>query len=144
MLKNTLDAASVMLLATSFSMPVTAASPVHPPPPGLVGQSDVVTVADNKRNKRRQVLRHPRNGDILVGPVEGFRDPDWKNARRVREGDDLGGLIGQAVNNFMGGGVHSGGGLTGRATGRHEVPAGAYGQTCGPQYGTSTPTSPAC
>lgn len=132
-----------VLLSFVVAVPATAMPVAFPASSGLHGQ-DVVTVAAKKktRQKKRKVLRNPRNGDVYIGPVEGFHTPDWKNARRVREGDDLGGLIGRATNNFMFNGVPRG--RHTRRTGPNEVPDGGYGQTCGPQYWTSTPTSPAC
>lgn len=134
----------VALVASYLAMPVAAAPVIFPVPPGLYGHGDVVAVAAKrkKKPKQRQVRRNPRNGDVLIGRVDGFRHHQRKDGRRVREGDDLGGLIGQAVNNFMFNGLPRG--RHTRRTGPNEVPDGGYGQTCGPQYWTNTPTSPAC
>lgn len=132
------------LLSASLAMPVAAASVTVPAPLGVEGSSDVVTVAAKrkKRQKQRHALRNPRNGDILVGPVEGFHHHERRGGRRVREGNDLGGLIGEAVNNYMFNGVPRG--RHTRRTGPNEVPDGGYGQNCGVQYWTPNPSSPAC
>lgn len=133
-----------LCLSASLAMPVVAAPVAIPVPIGIQAVSDVVAVgAKRKKKKPKQVRRNPRNGDVLIGRVDGFNKPDWRNARRTSEGNDLGGLIGQAVNNFMAGRVYSSGG-GGRKTGPHEVPMGAQGQNCGVQYWTDTPTSPTC
>ena len=130
------------LLSASFAAPVIAAPILPHQRPGAEGQTSPVLVA-SKRKKKKQVRRNPRNGDVLIGRVDGFVKPDWRNARREREGSDLGGLLGEATNNFMAGRVYSGGG--GRRTGPHERPMGTEGQNCGPQYWTDTPgSSPNC
>jgi len=132
----------VALLSASFAVPAMAGPVVAPAPLGIEAHGDVVLVA-SKRKKKKQVRRNPRNGDVLIGRVDGFVKPDWRNARREREGRDLGGLLGEATNNFMAGRVYSGGG--GRRTGPHERPMGTEGQNCGPQYWTDTPgSSPNC
>lgn len=131
------------LMSAAFTVPANA-MPIAPSQPlGVDGTGLVITVAEKKK-KKKPIQRNPRNGDILIGPVEGFRKPDFSNARKAREGSDLGGLIGQAVNNFMLGRITSGGGSHNRTTGPNEVPMGNYGKSCGPQYWTSTPSSPAC
>lgn len=133
-----------VLLSLAMAVPATASPFMVSSDSGIERQGDVVTVAAKrkKRNTRKQVMRNPRNGDVLIGRVDGFKHHQRTDGRRVREGDDLGGLIGEAVNNFMFNGVPRG--RHTRRTGPNEVPDGGYGQTCGPQYWTSTPTSPAC
>jgi len=130
------------LISLSVAAPVSA-GPVATAQFRLADDEHLFTkVADKRKKKSGQ--RIPKPGDVLIGPVEGFHKPDFSNGRRVREGSDLGGLIGEAVNTFMGGGLPSGGGSRGRTTGAHQIPMGGYGQSCGPQYGTRNPTSPAC
>lgn len=132
------------LLMASLAMPVNAASVMPSAFLGMERQSDALIVASKrKKKKKQQVRRNPRNGDVLIGRVDGFNKQDWRTAHRAREGDDLGGLLGQAVNNFMGGRVYSNG-RGGRRTGAHERPMGTAGQNCGPQYWTANPTSPTC
>lgn len=136
-------AATVVLLSISLCAPLPAVSMGFSAAPGVQAHGDFLTIA---AKKKKPVRRNPKNGDVLIGPVEGFRQPDWKKARMGREGNDLGGLIGKAVNNFMRGGIPSGsGGSRGRrAGGADEAPMGAQGQTCGVQYWTDTPTAPDC
>lgn len=130
------------LLALSLASPVYAAPDAMHRLMSVERQGDIVLVS-GKHKKPRQ-FRHPLNGDVLLGPVSGFVKPDWRTDRREREGSDLGGLIGEATNNFMRGNVRSGGGTTGRTTGPHERPAGVRGQNCGPEYWTAHPTGNSC
>lgn len=134
------------LVASALALPAAAAPMAFPTSSGLHGQGGVVAVAAKKKPKpkpkKRQVQRNPLNGDVLIGRVDGFHHHERTDVRRAREGNDLGGLLGQAVNNFMLNGVPRG--RHTRRTGPNEIPDGGYGQTCGPQYWTSTPTSPAC
>lgn len=133
--------AAAVVLSVSLGAPLPAVSMGVPAAPGVQAHGDLLTVATKKK---KPVRRNPKNGDVLIGPVEGFRQPDWKNARKGREGNDLGGLIGKAVNNFLSGGIPSGGSRGRRAGGADEAPMGAQGQTCGVQYWTDTPTAPDC
>lgn len=129
-------------LSVSFAIPATAATIIFPIPTIVEPEPELVVISA-KRKKKPYVRNTPREGDVLIGPVEGFKKPDWQTTQKAREGDDLGGLIGQAVNNFLGGRVYSNG-SGGRRTEASERPMGTMGQNCGPQYWTSTPTSPSC
>lgn len=129
-------------LSAIDAMPLTAATFSAHGPVIVQAEQDVFLVSA-KRKKKPYIRTHPRKGDVLIGPVDGFNKPDWRTTHRAREGDDLGGLIGQAVNSFLGGRVYSNGG-GGRGTGAHQRPAETTGQNCGPQYWTSSPTSPSC
>jgi hypothetical protein len=131
------------LISLSIAAPVNA-GPVATAQFRLADDEHPITKVAGKRKKNKHGQRTPKAGDVLIGPVEGFHRPDFSQGRRVREGSDLGGLIGEAVNTFMGGGLSSGAGSRGRTTGSHQIPIGGYGQNCGPQYGTRNPTSPAC
>ncbi|WP_174013522.1 hypothetical protein [Agrobacterium tumefaciens] len=129
-------------LSVNEAMLLTAATFSAHGPVTVQAEQDVFLVGA-KRKKKPYIRNHPRKGDVLIGPVDGFNKPDWRTTHRAREGDDLGGLIGQAVNNFLGGRVYSNGGR-GRGTGAHQRPVETLGQNCGPQYWTSSPTSPSC